>query len=214
MLIQIRERGRKLPTLEESLALFSRHAVGVLEHLPDQETARRLLLSKVGDFATLGSPGTLKESILGLAINLQNKDFVSHRYCQEILDEMWWGSSLRSGRVCLQKPWPSALAVYAQVVLPFVHILHFEPNDLCDGYPWMDLKALKELGGKNTVNVKWWKVMTSFWYFTKMDVVYFECKNRQQQILSRKKRETKYLKKVASCHPATATTNIAVEVCV
>ena len=57
-------------------------------------------------------------------------------------------------------------------------------------------------------------VMTSFWYFTKMDVVYFECKNRQQQILSRKKRETKYLKKVASCHPATATTNIAVEVCV
>ena len=164
MLIQIRERGRKLPTLEESLALFSRHAVGVLEHLPDQETARRLLLSKVGDFATLGSPGTLKESILGLAINLQNKDFVSHRYCQEILDEMWWGSSLRSGRVCLQKPWPSALAVYAQVVLPFVHILHFEPNDLCDGYPWMDLKALKELGGKNTVNVKWWRAMLAIWY--------------------------------------------------
>ena len=164
MLIQIRERGRKLPTLEESLALFSRHAVGVLEHLPDQETARRLLLSKVGDFATLGSPGTLKESILGLAINLQNKDFVSHRYCQEILDEMWWGRSLRSGRVCLQKPWPSALAVYAQVVLPFVHILHFEPNDLCDGYPWMDLKALKELGGKNTVNVKWWRAMLAIWY--------------------------------------------------
>ena len=168
MLIQIRDRGRKLPTLEESLALFSRHAVGVLEHLPDQETARRLLLSKVGDFATLGSPGTLKESILGLAINLQNKDFVSHRYCQEILDEMWWGRSPRSGRVCLQKPWPSSLAVYAQVLLPFVHILRAVPNDLCVGYPWMTDKALKESDGKKEVNVKWWRAMLAIWYIPAM----------------------------------------------
>ena len=170
MLTQIRDRGQKFAALEESVALFSRHAVGVLEHLPDQETARRLLLSNVGDFATLGSPSHLRESILGLAINLQNKDFVSQRYCQEILDEMWWGRSPRSGRVCLQKPFPHWLAVYAQVMLPFVRILHFVPNDLCFGYPWMTVREqeMSKLGGKKIAKVKWWKAMLAIWYIPRM----------------------------------------------
>ena len=168
ILTRIRDQGKKVPGLEESVALFSRHAVGVLEHLPDQETARRLLLSKVGDFATLGSPGAHKDSIMGLAINLQNKDFVSQRYCQEILDEMWWGRSPRSGRVCLQKPWPTGLSVYAQVLLPFFRILPVVPNDLCVGYPWMTDDELSESGGKKKVNVKWWKAMLAIWYIPRM----------------------------------------------
>ena len=174
MLDKIRDKGQKLAGLEESVALFSRHAVGVLEHLPDQETARRLLLSEVGDFRTLGTPNQ-QESILKLAINLKNKDFVSRPYCQGILDEMWWGRSAHSGRVCLQKPFPHWLAVYAQVMLPFVRILHFEPNDLCHGYPWpteheqQPVKQLKSGGEKQgDVKIKWWKVITSFWFIPRM----------------------------------------------
>ena len=160
--------------LEEHVALFQRHARGVLEHLPDQETARRLLLSKVGDFATLGSPGKEKESILMLAIHLHNKDFVSHHYCQEILDEMWWGRSENSGRVCLQKPWPSSYQVYAQVFLPFMRILPVVPNDLCEGYPWMSNKDLKQLKDKSNpeskkkVIVKWWRAMLAIWHIPRM----------------------------------------------
>ena len=178
MLERIRERASKSAGLEEHVALFSRHARGVLEHLPDQETARRLLLSKEGDFATLGWPGTEKESILRLAIHLQNKDFVSQRYCQEILDEMWWGRSDSSGRVCLQKPWPSSFQVYLQVILfpflPFLRILPVVPNDLCVGYPWMDKEELKKLkdksnpASKKMVTVKRWRAMVAIWYIPHM----------------------------------------------
>ena len=168
MLTQIRLKGLKDAALEESVALFSQHAVGVLEHLPNQETARRLLLSTVGDFATIGSPGSMKDSILGLAIVLQNKDFVSQRYCQEILDDMWWGRSSRSGRVCLQKPWPSWYSVVAQVMLPFIRILPVVPNDLCVGYPWMTDKELSDSNGEKKVNVKWWRAMLAIWHIPRM----------------------------------------------
>ena len=170
MLDRIREKTSKRSGLEEHIALFQRHARGVLEHLPDQETARRLLLSKVGDFSTLGSPGEERESILMLAIHLENKDFVSHRYCQEILDEMWWGRSENSGRVCLQKPWPSSYQVYAQVFLPFIRILPVVPNDLSVGYPWMSDKELKQLKDKSNqvskkmATVKWWRAMLAIWH--------------------------------------------------
>ena len=170
MLTKIRDKGQKFPALEESRVLFSRHAVGILEHLPDQETARRLLLSKVGDFATLGSPGNTQESIMTLAINLQNKDFISQRYCQEILDKMWWGRSPRSGRVCLQKPWPNWFEVYAQVFFPFIRILPVVPNDLCVGYPWPDpmLEATGESNGKKQVSVEWWRAMLAIWFIPRM----------------------------------------------
>lgn len=174
MLEKIRLKSSKRAGLEEHVALFQRHARGVLENLPDQETARRLLLSHVGDFATLGSPGKEKESILMLAIHLQNKDFVSHHYCQEILDEMWWGRSEKSGRVCLQKPWPSSYQVYAQVFLPFIRILPVVPNDLCEGYPWMSDKDLKQLTDKSNqeskkmATVKWWRAMLAIWHIPRM----------------------------------------------
>ena len=174
MLENICKSVSKSAGLEEHIALFSRHARGVLEHLPDQETARRLLLSKVGDFATLGSPGKERESILMLAIHLENKDFVSHHYCQEILDEMWWGRSENSGRVCLQKPWPSSYQVYAQVFLPFIRILPVVPNDLCEGYPWMSDKDLKQLKDKSNqeskkmATVKWWRAMLAIWHIPRM----------------------------------------------
>ena len=80
--------GQKKVEIENQETWFSRQAIGVLENLPDQETARRLLLSKEGDFATLGARGKQKENILELAIALSNKDFVAQRCCQEILDEM------------------------------------------------------------------------------------------------------------------------------
>ena len=164
MLVKIRLKGREVAALEESVALFSRHAVGVLEHLPDQETTRLLLLSKVGDFATLGSTGSLEESLLDVAISLGNNDFVSQRSCQDILDEMWWGRSPRSGRVWLQKPWPSRFGVYAQVLLPFIRILRFVPNDLCVGYPWMTDKQLRGSGGEKRVHVEWWRAMLAIWH--------------------------------------------------
>ena len=111
-----------------------------------------------------------------LAIHLENKDFVSHHYCQEILDEMWWGRSENSGRVCLQKPWPSSYQVYAQVFLPFIHILPVVPNDLCVGYPWMNDKEVKELklkdksnpASKKMVTVKRWRAMLAIWYIPHM----------------------------------------------
>ena len=174
MLKKIRLKGSKRAELEDHIALFQRHARGVLEHLPDQETARRLLLSKVGDFATLGTAGKMKDSILMLAIELQNKDFVSQRYCQEILDEMWWGRSDSSGRVCLQKPWPKWYEVYAQVFLPFIRILPVVPNDLCMGYPWMSSEELKQLKDKSNqeskkvVTVKWWRAMLAIWHIPRM----------------------------------------------
>ena len=88
MLKKIKVKGQKKVEIELQETWFSTQAIGVLDNLPDQETARRLLLSKEGDFATLGVRGRQKENILELAIALSNKDFVAQRCCQEILDEM------------------------------------------------------------------------------------------------------------------------------
>ena len=164
----IQKRGGKLKdSLRDTEMWFSASAVGVLDNLPDQETARKLLLSEVGDFATLGSRGKLKDSIIGLSIQLGNKAFVSHRYCQAILDEMWWGRSPRSGRVCLQQPFPGAWRVYAQVFLPFVRILPLVPNDLCVGYPWHTKE--QQIGTKESmVTVKWTKAMSAIWHIPRV----------------------------------------------
>ena len=88
ILKKIKYKRIKVVEIELQVTWFSRQAIGVLENLPDQETARRLLLSEEGDFATLGARGKQKENILELAIALYNKDFVAQRCCQEILDEM------------------------------------------------------------------------------------------------------------------------------
>ena len=103
---KIQLKGRRTAAINEELQWFNNVALGVLDNLPDMETARRLLQSKESDFATLGAPGKVTESILQLAISFGNKDFVSHRYCQDILDEMWWGRTERSGRVCCKAPFP------------------------------------------------------------------------------------------------------------
>ena len=76
--------------------------LGVLDNLVDMEEARKLLLSRQGEFVHLGAkhasaaPDSAagRLCILDLAINLTNKEFVAHRYCQLIMDEMWLGRCL------------------------------------------------------------------------------------------------------------------------
>ena len=55
-------------------------------------------------------------SILDVAINLSNKEFVAHPYCQAVLDEFWCGNSARCGKVALRKM-PSVPQLFTQVLI-------------------------------------------------------------------------------------------------
>ena len=85
--------------LEEAKKRFSEETVGVLDHLNDQEEARKLLTGRHGEFSTLGTRGSATCDILELAISLGNRTFVAHRHCQSILDEQWYGRHPDCGMV-------------------------------------------------------------------------------------------------------------------
>ena len=57
-------------------------------------------------------------SILDVAIQLENKDFIAHAYCQSILDELWNGRSAKCGMVRLRGQ-PQVLVgdLFLQVIL-------------------------------------------------------------------------------------------------
>ena len=92
------EKGEKT-RLTKMAKRFCDSNLGVLDNLVDMEEARKLLLSREGEFVHLGARHATKAPdsaagrlcILDLAINLTNKEFVAHRYCQLIMDEMWLG---------------------------------------------------------------------------------------------------------------------------
>ena len=115
--------------LMEAETRFSRFSIGVLDMLKDQEAARKLLTAEVGDFATLGADGEDKKSLLDLALDLGNKEFVSHRYCQAILDEAWCGRSPQGGLVRFSHT-PGMVWTYLQVFCFFLRLVPLAHNDL------------------------------------------------------------------------------------
>ena len=46
---------------------------------------------------------TVERSILDMAIALESKSFISHSYCQAVIDELWMGRSAQCGMVKLRK---------------------------------------------------------------------------------------------------------------
>ena len=130
MCSRIKERKRThIAELERLEQTFCKAATGVLDMVEDQETARMLLQSVSGPSATLGVRGDRRISTIDLAIELNNKEFIAHRYCQGILDEMWLGRDARCGRVQLWRktsPWQILL----QIVCPCLSLVRLKRNDL------------------------------------------------------------------------------------
>lgn len=159
----IRETQKKeVRMLEEAEKKFSELAKSLLDNLPDQETARKLLRTEKGDKAVLGASGKRRLSILDLALELRNVQFIAHRYCQGILDDMWSGRAPKCGRLQLARAtsnWAILLQIPASLV--GVCVLHVEPNDL---YPWdpaTDIQQGKD--GKDKVTVSAWQSLVAVW---------------------------------------------------
>ena len=69
--------------------------------------------------------------MLDLAIEFDNKDFVADRFCQRVLDELWWGHSPNCGAVRLRHE-PAWWRIYASplATLFCIRLLPLEANDL------------------------------------------------------------------------------------
>ena len=122
--------------------------------------ARKLLQTTHGSFATLGNIGERKINIIDLAIDHHNKDFVAHRYCQGILDEMWLGRTPQCGRVRLSYL-PSTTTVLLQVLLPPLKLLPLQLNDLYLGPNHLDDQSIRRQPLERTTP---FKTFTSIWY--------------------------------------------------
>jgi hypothetical protein len=137
MCSRIHERVRDTPEADTSNTLsslelwFEDAACNLLEQIPDQESARKLLLTSESDFQDLGSHWR-RSNLLEVAVELNNRNFLAHRYCQGVVEEMWLGRSPACGRVRLKKQ-PRVLWVLLQILFPFVRWVKTEINDL---YRW------------------------------------------------------------------------------
>ena len=96
-----KDKNMREDDLDEATRKFSEDLIGVLDHLRDDEEARKLLTATHGDLATIGRKGGHRCNTLELAIGLENRDFVAHRRCQTILYEQWRGRSADCGLVQL-----------------------------------------------------------------------------------------------------------------
>ena len=131
-------KQRDSDTCEELVVLmgwFGTKACDLLEQLSDKEIARKLLLSAEStntsdDLGTKFKHGG--SNLLELAVELEDVQFISHRYCQAVVEEMWNGRSPSCGRIRL-KSQPEWWKFLLQLILPFVRILDTTYNDL---YPW------------------------------------------------------------------------------
>ena len=159
------ERNTLEHELHEAGIRFTQGSLGILNNLPSLGEARKLLLSDQGDFATLGMAGMRRISVLDLAIENDNKDFVADRFCQRVLDELWWGLSPRCGRVRLRHE-PATWRIYAA---PFAMILGIRllPLEANEHYPFAkDVTGVRVL--QQMVDV--WKIplikraMTTFFF--------------------------------------------------
>ena len=120
--------------LEGLRLALAENAAGVLSYLDDQETARKLLLTPDGPLATLGAKGVRRKCVLDLAIDLENIEFVAHRYCQGILDEKWMGRAPECGPVrlvTLESTW--TLIAQAALSLLCLQVVPVQVNDLYRG---------------------------------------------------------------------------------
>ena len=129
----------KSSDLDELEQWFETTAVGVLEQLPDQESARKLLLTAEAEHCDLGSKDP-QTNLLEVAVELDHKKFIAHRYCIGVVNEMWHGRSPQCGRVRLKERhhqhvgrWRSIGMVIVQLALPFLAVVKTEVNDL---YKW------------------------------------------------------------------------------
>ena len=77
----------------------------------------------------LQPPSHHPKSILDVAIELQNKEFVAHPYCQNVLDDFWCGRSAKCGKVALHYT-PSAKESAYRIPGPYpaAHLAD-TPND-------------------------------------------------------------------------------------
>ena len=89
--------------LEQAAERFSEDTVGVLNHIANAEAARKLLTCTQGAFADIGISGAHKCEVLDLAILLENRTFVSHRYCMEVMEEQFNGRHHGGGAIQLKK---------------------------------------------------------------------------------------------------------------
>ena len=109
----------------------------MLDFLQDQEEARKLLLSQDGLLGTVGMAGSRRGSLMDLAIDFENSDFVSHRYSQYILDEQWMGRSPLCGRIRLSEMEGGTILVLQILAMPLG--LKFVSTDVNDLFPhWRD----------------------------------------------------------------------------
>ncbi len=118
---------------------LNKQASAVLDQLPDQEQARKLLLTHESDFHDLGTTN-IKSNLLEVAVEVRNRTFIAHRYCQGVIDEMWAGRSPMCGRIRLRSTKQSIwrmLCIMMQLIPPFcfLHLpgktLKTDFNDLC-----------------------------------------------------------------------------------
>jgi len=140
---RLQNKHTRRQQLIELASRFSQSAIGVLDRLPNQEVARKILLARedieVADggvlnptaiFSTLGGAHGSKSSLLDMALEFQNKEFLAHRYCQSVFDDWWKGRSPQCGRVRFDQDSSSKLMLL-QLCFPFLRILHVKSNDLC-----------------------------------------------------------------------------------
>ncbi|KAL1520819.1 hypothetical protein AB1Y20_022381 [Prymnesium parvum] len=133
MKIRLKEKKR-INELQETEDFFNRYAIKLLDNIPDQETARKLLLSTASPKATLGAPKDIRLSLLDLAIDLRNVQFISHRHCQAVIDDIWKGRSPDCGKVQLATL-PQNHLIFLQIPAAacFIQLLRLKTNDL---YEW------------------------------------------------------------------------------
>lgn len=62
-------------------------------------------------------PKPVEKSILDIAIALESKEFISHSYCQAVIDELWMGRSAQCGMVKLRKREGMKLAILFQLLI-------------------------------------------------------------------------------------------------
>ena len=132
----------------------------MLDHVLDDEEARKLLQSSHGDVARLCSRkdvlGRIHEaSTLDVAVLLGSKQLLSHPVTQKCINDMWKGRSSLAGRVRLStRDFPATWTLV--LALPFsligVHVLPLDVNDLGNEV----VEKLKQSGGSEyTVSTLW-----------------------------------------------------------
>ena len=128
---------------------FETNAVALLDTLDNQETARKLLLTSEGDSAELGTRHR-RSSLFEVAVELENKKFISHRFCQALVEEMWNGRSAACGRIMLRSKHSSPLTLVLGLIWQLIFFPIHWPwiwTELNDLYRW-PIRPIAEEGAR------------------------------------------------------------------